>query len=310
MALIDTGSQITAISEKKYKQIIAHTRVDILPVSNLSVTTAIEKKSTAVKHQIRLIIELDGRIIDSVFYVIPYLTSEIILGHDWMVKNNVIIDYSRIKIIVEGVALSPSNMVFEQGSAETLICSRKNNEMQIFIVNVAELKQIVSSEENHTIPESTAKAESDSGSSERNHDVQNKNGCKITEITDDPERGRGVPNETNRILESKRIAVENETFNIINDMKENKFTQICEINVANKSDAPVDPRAVASNLSLLGEEERHSFASLLQEFSKLFSNKPGCALGYEHDYFDNEKSLDKTHVSGSVPPPSGNISSY
>lgn len=45
---------------------------------------------------------------------------------------------------------------------------------------------------------------------------------------------------------------------------------------------PVDPRAVAYKLSSLIEAERQSFENLLKQYRDLFSEKPGCARGYEH----------------------------
>ena len=48
-ALIDTGSQVTAISESFYDKIKKHVKIRELPVANISVITAIGKKATCIK---------------------------------------------------------------------------------------------------------------------------------------------------------------------------------------------------------------------------------------------------------------------
>ena len=93
IVLLDSGSQITAISEDFYKELPTQERLSSLPVSNLYVTTAIGKKSTTIKKQIWLDIELGGRILSCPFLVIPFLTSSVILGNDWMLRHEVILNY-------------------------------------------------------------------------------------------------------------------------------------------------------------------------------------------------------------------------
>lgn len=48
-ALIDTGSQITAISEECYNYFLSHGKFCELPVSNVELFTAVGKKSTVIK---------------------------------------------------------------------------------------------------------------------------------------------------------------------------------------------------------------------------------------------------------------------
>lgn len=82
LALIDSGSQITAISEEIYKYLLLHGKLTELPVSNVILFTAIGKKSTTIKKQILCEIEIGGQIIQSRFLIVPYLISQLILGND------------------------------------------------------------------------------------------------------------------------------------------------------------------------------------------------------------------------------------
>lgn len=50
--LVDTGSQITAVSESFAKYLSLHGRYEELPVSNIELFTAIERKSMVIKKQI------------------------------------------------------------------------------------------------------------------------------------------------------------------------------------------------------------------------------------------------------------------
>ena len=49
LSLIDTGSQITCISEKNYEYLKLHGKMNEFPVSNMFLSTAIGKKTTTIK---------------------------------------------------------------------------------------------------------------------------------------------------------------------------------------------------------------------------------------------------------------------
>ena len=91
---IDTGSQITAISEIFYEKLKKNGKLLQMPVSNMIISTAIGKKSTCVKKQVLIEFESNGYKISHVSFVIPYLSSDIILGNDWNLKNNIIINHN------------------------------------------------------------------------------------------------------------------------------------------------------------------------------------------------------------------------
>ena len=69
------------------------------------------------------------------FLVVPYLTSHVILGNDWMSRNEVILNYKDYSIEVGGRLLSRSTVIFERSASEALIRSREDEITFIFVVN-------------------------------------------------------------------------------------------------------------------------------------------------------------------------------
>lgn len=133
-ALLDTGSQVSAVSESFYRQLIRQNQVKELPVANLVVSTAIGKKATSIKRQIFIQIIIEDIILEDPFLVIPYLTSEIIFGNDWLLRNNGIINYKQNYIEIGGKRLKNCSVIFERGALEKLICTQKNDTVQVYII--------------------------------------------------------------------------------------------------------------------------------------------------------------------------------
>lgn len=139
LALLDTGSQVTAVSDTFYRVLLSEKEVRELPVSNLMVSTAVGKKATPIKRQILIEIEVDNMLIENSFLVIPHLTSDMILGNDWMARNNAIIDYKTMSIEIRGKRLAQSSMAFERGASETLFCIQKDKTVYVYVLNSHEL---------------------------------------------------------------------------------------------------------------------------------------------------------------------------
>lgn len=55
LALVDTGSQVTVISDVFYKYLLHHGEIMELPVSHVMLFTAIGKKTTSVKNRFHVI---------------------------------------------------------------------------------------------------------------------------------------------------------------------------------------------------------------------------------------------------------------
>lgn len=62
-------------------------------------------------------IEIDEKRIDTIFLVIPELSTEMIIGSEWLYKNKCIIDYEKVAIRIRNVWISPSLVSFETVSS-------------------------------------------------------------------------------------------------------------------------------------------------------------------------------------------------
>lgn len=133
-ALLDLGSQISAMSESFYKELPLKGEIKELPVTNFVVLTAIEKKSTTIKRQIFIQIQVENMTTESSFFVVPYLTSEIILSHDWLSRNKVIMDYNRKIITMQGRELTETSVMFGCSAEETIICTRRNDTVYVYVI--------------------------------------------------------------------------------------------------------------------------------------------------------------------------------
>lgn len=93
--LVDTGSQITCISEKLFRRLESQGKFDILPVSNILVLPAIGKKATPVKKQILIEVKIGDIVSRCALLVLPGLTNEMIFGNDWLSINRAVLDYNK-----------------------------------------------------------------------------------------------------------------------------------------------------------------------------------------------------------------------
>ena len=100
-----------------------------MPVSNMMVSTAIGSRNITVKKQILLELECDGIKINHICLIIPYLSTDIILGNDWNLKNGIIINYNNPTISVKNKVISSSAVLFERGASEQVIhfAKRRND---------------------------------------------------------------------------------------------------------------------------------------------------------------------------------------
>lgn len=96
-ALLDSGASISAISEDFFSELkkIAPTpkSLSILPVTGVTISTAVRSRSRKITHQVLIPIQLYGNEAPGVFLVVPHLTTSLILGDDWLTQHGVIINY-------------------------------------------------------------------------------------------------------------------------------------------------------------------------------------------------------------------------
>lgn len=88
LALIDTGSEITCISEEFYNKIISKVKLPVLPLVSTQLRCAMGQQSSRIKIQTWLrftILGLDSDIVfENVFLVVKNLVRPVIIGIDWL----------------------------------------------------------------------------------------------------------------------------------------------------------------------------------------------------------------------------------
>lgn len=140
-ALIDTGSQVTCVSEEFWKGLSTIYKIDELPVVNMYVVTAIGKKATRISRQILIDIKIGNIVCQSTFLVIPHLTEQIIFGHDWLLKNKGILDYNALRVSIKGMVV-PNNLVsFHCESSGRIVTVETNNAIYIYILNLQSISE-------------------------------------------------------------------------------------------------------------------------------------------------------------------------
>nr|CAH7729530.1 unnamed protein product [Callosobruchus chinensis] len=96
-ALLDSGSEVTGISEKLYNKLVGTLKFPILPVTKVSISVATGNLKQHIKKQVLLPIVLSdiGKQIDIRCLVVPGLNCDILLGCDFLQKHNVVVDFKR-----------------------------------------------------------------------------------------------------------------------------------------------------------------------------------------------------------------------
>ena len=101
-ALIDSGSQITCISEVFYTYLLQHKKIPEFPVKNVLLLTAIGKKVTWIKKQVLMGVKIGDYSRSTPFLVMSGLTSQVILGNEWLLNNKVMLYYKHHTVTLDG----------------------------------------------------------------------------------------------------------------------------------------------------------------------------------------------------------------
>lgn len=125
--LVDTGSQITAMSENFYQYLKNYNKLIELPISNIILFTAIGKKSTHIKKQILCEMKVGERTYQTSFLIVPHLSNPIILGNDWFLAQNVIIDYKYLTMTIKDDILDSSLVSFGKKLSKKFIISERED---------------------------------------------------------------------------------------------------------------------------------------------------------------------------------------
>ena len=138
-ALIDSGSQITCISEAFYTYLLQHKKIPEFPVKNVLLLTAIGKKVTRIKKQVLLEVKIGDYSQSTSFLVVPGLTSQIILGNEWLLNNKVMLDYKHHTVTLDGYCVPAELSLYGRSSFERVLSSDKDNLTVIQIITSSEI---------------------------------------------------------------------------------------------------------------------------------------------------------------------------
>ena len=287
-SLIDSGSQITAISENFYNKVKSiNNNLLELPVSNIMVATAIGKRNTAVKKQIYLDFQIDDYKSSHIFLVIPYLSNDIILGNDWHLKNGIVIDYNIKNIRIRNKTLSRQLVLFEEGCSDKMLLSKKDEITFIHLINKNDVVQNIPNSENHEV----------------NKIKTNKN--KNTNVIENEKKMNDIilekndKNKNQSIVENKKAMndIMYHESNYVNEMNVLGNNMVnCEIENINENDISEELSSAACKLSMLSDVQRETFLLLLQKHKKLFISKNEPAYGYDYEIKINKiPKIQKTY---------------
>lgn len=115
-ALIDTGSQVTGISSRIWNKIVKQNSVKNipkLPVTNMSIIGAYNKKPQKINMQVKLPVIIKNTKIETQFLIIPGLNVDIIFGCDMLNKYLIEINFEDKNIKMKRNDLYPEHIVVE-----------------------------------------------------------------------------------------------------------------------------------------------------------------------------------------------------
>ena len=265
-ALIDSGSQITCVSEEFYNHIKTQIKVIEFPVSNVHVQVAIGKKTATVKKQILVDLVVGDKTIPTCFLAIPHLTSSIIIGNDWLTLNKSIINYEDFLMTIAGYKIPEKLIKFDKIISERVITVEQNDSIMIHIITYTDTKLF-------KVPDQHYNTSS-------NPDTDNK---------------KSNLNQTylSPVLDNENI--EDETINLFN-------MRIAETDDLMDNNYFINLKNLINDLNNLTTKQKQIFFEMMSKFERLFTYKKEPAGTYEHK-INLTKGNEKTIVRKSYPVP-------
>lgn len=97
LALLDSGASISAVSEQFFatlkSQAPTPSKLSTLPVTGVTISTAIQGRSKKITRQVYVPLSIFGHEAPGIFLVVPHLSTNMILGDDWLTQYGVILNY-------------------------------------------------------------------------------------------------------------------------------------------------------------------------------------------------------------------------
>lgn len=120
--LVDSGSEVTVISESFYSSLGKEFKIVELPVSNVTVNVAVGNKSTVIKRQVQLALQIGTEVFESPFLVVPGLATNVLVGIDWLLRFKCIIDVGNQRIRLDGRDLPDELVTFRMSREVKAAC--------------------------------------------------------------------------------------------------------------------------------------------------------------------------------------------
>jgi hypothetical protein len=100
-ALIHTGCQCSVISEELYNDFKARGLHSLeLPTQNLLLKSAFTSRTKRVKLEALLQLQINNVSLEQIILISPQLVTPLLLGMDFCMDNNAVIDFSRKSIVI------------------------------------------------------------------------------------------------------------------------------------------------------------------------------------------------------------------
>lgn len=133
--LLDTGSELTCLSEEVYNSKIKELDPPTLPLKALIIQGAFGTRSKRITRQILLNIEVGGKLFETCFLIVAGLIRPCILGADWLQNHNCILNFTgkhlEIHVNKEPVIVPFSIEIEREFTKENTTIEPEETEIQI-----------------------------------------------------------------------------------------------------------------------------------------------------------------------------------
>ncbi|KAF2889992.1 hypothetical protein ILUMI_16181, partial [Ignelater luminosus] len=118
-ALVDSGGQLSCISEDFLEIAAEDTEIVVLPVVGVTLNGAFTKKSIKITKQVLLSTKIGDMVYDLVYVVVPGLNRPVILGFDWLVEVGASIECKNEILKIPNNQKGVQSVKFKSGMSES-----------------------------------------------------------------------------------------------------------------------------------------------------------------------------------------------
>ena len=225
-----------------------------------------------MKKQIHIEFEIDNFTTSYAFLVIPYLSSNVILGNDWGFHNGIIINYKDRTISIKENVLSNHSVLFEESTADKILLAQRNELTLIYLIKINEFEKI--NLDNNKIETNNVELIINDEMKELENEIL------IGALHIDVCYNNYESSKTNNISKGDNVNIKEinqvSTYNVNKEIVNTEYKTQCEAKFSEELSS------IACKLTALSELQKNTFLNLLWEKRRLFFEKPHSAYGYEH----------------------------